>query len=369
MATNTIEIVFPERAEKCSIFFVESLLENIPFDQFSGASSLAIVSDDVVTKLYARKIRKRLSQASKTHLIAMEHGERNKTLATASRIARKMSDLGLDRKSVLLAVGGGVVGDLTGFVASIFKRGIRYYQIPTTLLAQVDSSIGGKCGVDTEWGKNQIGTFHQPAGIFIDGSFLDTLPGSEVVNGLAEIIKSSIIADISMFDKIESSVEDYFNIQNLKGLVKRTCEIKAKIVEADEKETGLRKILNYGHTVGHAIESSSSYRLSHGRSIILGMICEGFIANKLGILRESEFLRQKNVLAKIKSHYNINFKAERRKILSFALLDKKSTGGVIMMSLPEKLGAMHPGHDGGFTVPVSRELFLESLDCLNAVVR
>lgn len=368
MTTDTLEIVFPGRAEKCSIYFGERLSENLPLDRFTGASSLAIVSDDIVAKLYAKKIKKRLSQGSKTYLIVIEHGERNKTLATASTIARKMSDMGLDRKSVLVALGGGVVGDLTGFVASIFKRGISYLQIPTTLLAQVDSSIGGKCGVDTEWGKNQIGTFYQPSNIFIDGWFLDTLPGNEIVNGLAEIVKSSVVTDSLMFDQIESSIGDYFSIQNLKSLVRRTGEIKAKIVEADERETGLRKTLNYGHTAGHAIEASSGYRLSHGKSVLLGMFCEGFIAEKLGILCEHDYSRQKDLLAKIIRHYRIRFNLDRRKILAFAVLDKKSIGGMIMMSLPQKIGLMHPGDNGRFAVPVSRELFLKSLDYLDVSV-
>ncbi len=364
MAPAALEIVFRERSEKCSILFGDNLLDRLPLGMFSGASSLAIVSDDVVAKLYADRLCDRLSRQSNTHVIVMRHGERHKNVVTVLEVAKRMSDIGLDRKSAVIALGGGVVGDLTGFVASIFKRGIKYFQAPTTILSQVDSSIGGKCGVDSDWGKNQIGTFYQPSGIFIDGSVLDTLPEGEIINGLAEIVKSSIVGDRSMFDEIDSAPEVYFSVQKLKSLIRRTCEIKAKVVEADEREKNLRKILNYGHTVGHAIESSSGYRLSHGKSIILGMICEGWIANKLGIFDDGEFFRQKNLLLKIRNHYRISATLDRKRILSFAVLDKKNEKGMIKMSLPEKLGRMHSGDDGGFSTPVSEELFLRSLNCL-----
>jgi len=341
MALGTLEIVLPRRPGKCSIFFGENLTDRLPLEPFSGVSSVAIVSDDIVAGLYAKELEKCVSKEIKTSLVIMRHGERNKNLLTVSRIANKISDLGLDRKSALLALGGGVVGDTTGFVASIFKRGIKYFQFPTTLLAQVDSSIGGKCGVDTRWGKNQIGTFYQPDGIFISTSTLNTLPKGEIVNGLGEIVKSSIIADRSMFEEIESSLEDFFSIEKLKTLVRRTCEIKCSVVEKDELETNFRKILNYGHTIGHAIESSSEYKLSHGKSVILGMMCEGWIANKLGIFNDEDYIRQRNLLLKIKNQYRIKIEFDRRKILSFAVLDKKTMDSKIKMSLPKEIGNMY----------------------------
>jgi 3-dehydroquinate synthase len=364
MAPPALEIDFPGRSEKCSILFGDNLVDRLPLEFFSGVSSIAIVTDDIVGRLYGKRVLTHLSEASKTSIITIPHGERVKSLTTSSNIAAQMSDLGIDRSSAIVALGGGVVGDLTGFVASIFKRGIRYFQFPTTLLAQVDSSIGGKCGVDTRWGKNQIGTFFQPAGIFVDSSVLNTLPKSEVINGLGEIVKSSIIADREMFDEIARSVEDYFEIEKLKSFVRRTCEIKAKVVEKDEREVNLRKILNYGHTIGHAIESSSHYLISHGRCVIIGMICEGWIANKLGIFQESDYIRQKELLLKIKAKYKITVPVNRRKILSFAMLDKKNTSNTIRMSLPEKIGRMHSGESAGFTDPVSKELILRSLDVL-----
>jgi len=364
MVPDALEIVFPGRTEKCSVLFGEKLIEQLPVERFSEASSLAIVTDDIVARLYVRRLQELLSQVTKTHVIVMRHGERNKNLSTASTVAKKLSDAGFDRKSMILALGGGGVGDLTGFVASIFKRGIKYFQFPTTLLPQVDSSIGGKCGIDTVWGKNQLGTFYQPLCVFVDSSVLDTLPQKEIINGLGEIVKSSIIADRQMFDEIGSSLEDSFSIQKLKTLVRRTCEIKAKVVEKDERESGVRKILNYGHTMGHAIEASSDFRLSHGKSVILGMICEGWIAHKLGIFEDGDFDRQMDLLQRIKTHYKLRIELNRKRILHFASLDKKNSYGVTKLSVPEKIGRMHPGEDGGYAIPVSRDLLLQSLDYL-----
>jgi 3-dehydroquinate synthase len=365
MAPDALELVFPRRNEKCTIYFSDQLISRVPLELFSGVSSVAIVSDDIVSKLYSKQLEERLSETAKTHMIVIRHGERNKNLTTVSSVANQMSDHGLDRKSALIALGGGVVGDLAGFVASIFKRGIKYFQFPTTLLAQVDSSIGGKCAVDTKWGKNQLGSFYQPEGIFIDESVLTSLPKKELINGLGEIMKSSIIADPTMFGELESLPAKYFEMQDLRKFVRRTCEIKASIVEKDETEINLRKTLNYGHTLGHAIESASRYRLSHGKSVILGMICEAWIAYELGILEKNDFERQTDLLLKTKNHFRITPRISKKEVLAFALLDKKNTSGVIQMSLPEKIGKMHAGKNELFTSLVSKDLVARSLEKLN----
>ena len=365
MASSTLEIAFSRSRDKCSIVFGDELLDHLDLDLSSGASALALISDDTVAKLYSGKLLDRLAETAKTHLISFPGGERSKNLATVEKIAKTMSALGLDRKSMVLALGGGVVGNLTGFVASIFKRGIKYFQVPTTLLAQVDSSIGGKCGVDTEWGKNQLGSFYQPAAVLIDKSTLDSLPWREIINGLGEMIKSGIIANSSLFRSIEST-EDY-SIQKLKPLVEDTCKIKAKIVEADERESDLRTVLNYGHTVGHALESSSRYRLSHGESVILGMTCEGWIARELGIFDPKDYDRQNNLLKGIRSRFKVRTRFDPKTVLSFAILDKKNVGGVVNLSLPQKIGRMNSA-GGKYTTPVSKDLFLKSLENLRSGV-
>src|SRR5271165_4189864 len=176
MVPSSLEIVFPRSREKCSVVFGDGLLERLDSEFFSGASSIAVITDDNVVGIHSENLVRNLSGIAKTHLITIRHGERNKNLATVEKVTKIMSARGLDRKSMILALGGGVVGDLAGFVASIYKRGIKYFQVPTTLLAQVDSSIGGKCGVDTIWGKNQLGTFYQPRAVFVDPTTLNSLP-------------------------------------------------------------------------------------------------------------------------------------------------------------------------------------------------
>ncbi len=239
--------------------------------------SYYIVTDSTVARLYGRKL---LNELSTTHpkvgIIIFPAGEASKKIETASTVASKLDRLGADRTSLILALGGGVVGDLAGFVASIYKRGIRYAQLPTTLLAQVDSSVGGKTGVDTRWGKNQLGTFHQPAGVLTDPLTLGTLPTAEIMNGLAEIVKCAIIADRDMLSELSNLTE--FDSGTLRKFIFDTVRIKAEVVSKDERESNLRSILNFGHTVGHAIEGSSNYTLSHGTCVLLGMIAESWIA-------------------------------------------------------------------------------------------
>ncbi|MDA4111078.1 MAG: 3-dehydroquinate synthase [Thaumarchaeota archaeon] len=364
MVRDELELSFARAPDKCSIFFGDGLLDELPSRKIDGASSFAIITDDIVAKLYAKTLEQTLSKIAPTHLIVIPHGESSKNLDSASRLAAKLSKLGVDRKSSLFALGGGVIGDLTGFVASIFKRGIKYFQAPTTLLAQVDSSIGGKTAVDTEWGKNQLGSFYQPSEIFIDTSTLDTLPSKEIINGLGEMAKSSIIADRNLFSKINSALNKEIDIQTLKPLIFDTCKIKTRIVEEDEREMNLRSILNYGHTVGHALESSSGYKLSHGKSVVLGMISEGWISNRLGIFGERDYQKQIDLISKIRKQFEVTANFDTKKVLSFAFLDKKTAKGSIRMSLPEKIGLMHMAAEGHYTVPVSKELFVGSLSHL-----
>jgi 3-dehydroquinate synthase len=208
-------------------------------------------------------------------------------MPTVVALAEELLDRGADRTSGLIALGGGVVGDLTGFAASIFMRGIPYLHLPTTLLAQVDSSIGGKTGVDLPAAKNMLGTFHQPKAVFTDLSFLRTLPAAEFKNGLAEIVKCAVIDDPGLLDLIEEKAM-YLNPDgdpaDLVPIVTRTCEIKKRIVEIDEQEHGLRRILNFGHTLGHAIEAEANYAIPHGEAVSIGMAAALVLSERLGHL-------------------------------------------------------------------------------------
>src|SRR5712692_138519 len=334
-----------------------------------NGDSYYIVTDSTVARLYGRKL---LSELSRTHpkarIITFPAGEASKKIETATNVASKLDRLGADRASLILALGGGVVGDLAGFVASIYKRGIRYVQIPTTLLAQVDSSVGGKTGVDTRWGKNQLGTFHQPAGVLTDPLTLGTLPTAEIMNGLAEIVKCAIIADRDMLSELSNLTE--FDSGTLRKFIFDTVRIKAEVVSKDERESNLRSILNFGHTVGHAIESSSNYTLSHGTCVLLGMIAESWIADRLAILLRSDFEEISEFLSSLSRHVVVTPTIlNGRTLVRFALADKKLVSSSIVMSLPEEIGKMHTTKNGSYKIPVPVEIFLGSIHHLREVLR
>ncbi len=233
-------------------------------------------------------------------LIEFPAGEASKNINTCLDIAEKLLERGADRETCLIALGGGVVGDMVGFIASVFMRSIPYIQIPTTLVAQVDSSIGGKTAVDLPCGKNLLGTFYQPGAVFADLSFLDTLPEKEFNNGLAEIIKYGVIEDEKMFRALEDNMEavKQKDAVLLLKLVENCCRIKKSIVEIDEKEQGLRRILNFGHTLGHALEALSKYKITHGEGVALGMIAAARISEKMGYLESEETKRIEGLIRK-----------------------------------------------------------------------
>ncbi len=372
MATTKIKIKFasPHREGTYEIQIRDGILADLPVEEpsFSNASSLFVVTDSNVVRLYGKKVRDALSELSRrVELVSFPAGEAHKTIETAFRIASELSNLGADRSSVVVALGGGVVGDLAGFVASIYKRGIDYLQFPTTLLAQVDSSIGGKTGVNTAWGKNQIGTFHQPGVVIIDPQSLQTLPYQEMINGLAEIIKCAIISDREMFSQISRT--DKIGPEILKGLIFKTCKIKAEVVSIDERESNLRAVLNFGHTIGHAIEGSSDYKLSHGKCVILGMIAESWIGLQMGILQKDDYEKQSELLRRVYRRFAVETLALNKGILlEFAMADKKSTASSIKMSLPSELGKMYTTEEGSYTIPVSKDIFNASIDHLREVL-
>jgi len=228
-------------------------------------------------------------------------GEKNKTRETKQKVEDELIGLGINRDGIIIALGGGVTGDIAGFVASTLYRGIGYIQVPTTLLAMVDSSIGGKVAVDHPKGKNLIGSFYQPKLVYIDVETLNTLPKKEILNGLTEIIKHSFVYDKDYLEYLEKNYQNILDLDKnvLIHVIKRSIEIKARVVEKDEKESGLRKILNYGHTIGHAIELLSNFKLTHGEAVALGMYFESKIAVELGIMNKHDCDRQNHLLKKL----------------------------------------------------------------------
>ena len=232
-----------------------------------------VVTDVNVSAIYGMKLLGRLREmALPVDMIEFPAGEDAKSIGTTVAIAERLIKIGADRKSALLALGGGVVGDVTGFIASTFMRSIPYIQIPTTLVAQVDSSIGGKTAIDLPEGKNLLGTFYQPKGVFIDVKFLDTLPEEEMSSGLAEAIKYGVIDSVEVFDFLERNIEAIKERDRdlLEEMIGNACRIKKGIVEIDEKEMGMRRVLNFGHTIGHAIEAESNFTISHGAAVSIG---------------------------------------------------------------------------------------------------
>lgn len=270
-------------------------------------------------------------------LIKIEAGEENKNLTTCSHVWQAFTYLNVDRKALLLVLGGGVAGDLGGFCAATYKRGIDFILLPTTLLSQVDASVGGKLGVDFEGFKNHIGVFQEPLATIIDIDFLKTLPEAELRSGFAEIIKHCLLSDKTMWDIIRKKP---LHEQDLKTLVQHSVAFKASVTQADPREAGLRKVLNFGHTIGHAIESyflSTSNRLLHGEAIALGMIAESWLAVQKKILSIDELKVIQEYIIKMYGH--VSLPADVAPIVQLTFQDKKNAGGKILMAVPKGIGA------------------------------
>lgn len=278
----------------------------------------------------------RLSFLPAHEQIEIEPGEENKNLATCSLIWSKLTSFNADRKSLLIVLGGGVAGDMGGFCAATYKRGIEFVLIPTTLLSQVDASVGGKLGIDFEGYKNHIGVFLEPAATIIHTPFLSTLPKSELRSGFAEIIKHCLLSDKQMWNVIRSqSLED----QDWENLTRHSVQFKAGVVRIDPRESGLRKVLNFGHTVGHALESyflKTPTRLLHGEAIAIGMIAESWIANKKGLITVDELSEIKKFILKIFG--KVELPKELSSVISLTTQDKKNVSGKTQMALPKSIG-------------------------------
>lgn len=306
---------------------------------FSG--KVAVVTDRSLAKLHAPGVVRSLKRSGfQTHEMVLPTGERAKTLRGVSSILDALVKARFERGSVLLALGGGVVGDVAGFAASIYVRGIPYVQVPTTLVSQVDSSVGGKTGVNHPLGKNLIGTFHQPHGVLIDPDTLSTLPRREWVAGLAEVIKYGMIADEEFFAYLERHMAALLTMENgpVVHVITRSCQIKASVVSQDERESGLRRILNYGHTVGHALESLGGYRkLIHGEAVAIGMVHEAELSKSMGygfddtVTRLRQLVRQAGLPEVLSSVTGSALWGAMQR-------DKKVKDGEIHCVLPEGVG-------------------------------
>ena len=307
----------------------------------SGFSDkLVIITNPIVKGLYGEALEQKLTREGfRVTILSVPDGEEQKSLDTAGRLYHELSSLYAERTTPILALGGGVIGDLAGFVAATYLRGVPLVQIPTTLLAQVDSSIGGKVAVNHDQLKNKIGAFYQPRLIISDISTLRTLPPRELANGLAEVIKSAVVWDKEFFAYLEKNLDriQSRNDRELEETVFRTAKIKAEVVEKDERDLGLRNILNYGHTIGHAIESAADFRIGHGESVAIGMIAAARISNRLGILDVNELTRLRSLIKRANLATEM-LNLELGRILRAMSHDKKVVGGKIRFVLPKAIG-------------------------------
>jgi len=305
------------------------------------ASRYCIVADDTVAELYGNNLLQTIREKGlECDLLSFEHGEANKNLATVGRLASAAAQLGLDRKSMLLALGGGVTGDITGFLASAYMRGIPFIQIPTTLLAQVDSSVGGKTGVDIPEGKNLFGSFYQPLGVYIDPVVLTSLPEEQYLNGLAEVIKHGIITDKKYFNFLRDDFQAIMALEpdTVRDLIYVSCRIKAEVVAADEQESNIRRILNFGHTIGHAVEAASSFSILHGFAVSIGMVAAARIALMRSLVEQSQVEQIISLLQQYKLPTEIPSDLDRSLIKSYLLTDKKRISGKTSYVLPTSIG-------------------------------
>lgn len=311
-------------------------------------NKILIVTDANVFENYVEDFAAALTEHGiNFEIAAIPAGEISKTLREAESLYTRAIAARLDRKSVIVALGGGVVGDLAGFVAATYLRGVPFIQIPTTLLAQVDSSVGGKTAVNHTLGKNLIGAFYQPKAVFIGIDTLKTLPERELKAGLGEVVKYGVISDEKFFEYLEENAGEILsrNVEVMTRIVKRCCEIKAEVVSADEKEAGLRRILNFGHTIAHAIEEETGYqKYVHGEAVAIGMIGAALISERLGCVNSATVERLKNLIERLDlKTYCEGCSAD--KMYEALFRDKKTVGGKINWVLMKSIGSVEITND------------------------
>lgn len=326
------------------------------------AHHYAVVTDASVAPLYAEPFLRALATHAPVSLHVVPSGEAHKTRDTWARVTDGMLEAGCGRDTTVVALGGGVVGDLAGFVAATFMRGVPVVQCPTTLLAMIDASVGGKTGVDTVAGKNLVGAFHPPSAVLADVETIATLPLAHRRSGLVEAIKHGVLADADYFRRLEAELPALLDADPNITLdaVARSVEIKAEVVRADEREHGRRKTLNLGHTIGHALEHVSEYTLLHGEAVAIGMVLEARIAERLGVAERGTAERIEGVLRRAGLPVARPRELPVERIVDATRLDKKVRGGRVEYALPSRVGAM-AGEASGWALPVDDQLVHEVL--------
>lgn len=327
------------------------------------ARHYAIITDSNLVDSHAASVTESIDSVASVSVFNFTAGEANKTRATWAQLTDEMLEAGFGRDSVVIAVGGGVVGDIAGFVAATYMRGIPIVQIPTTLLALIDSSIGGKTGVSVSAGKNLVGTFHQPSIVLSDPETLATLPEDELRNGLAEAIKHGVIADEEYFETI-ATLSAIGSASAMEKLVTDSIRIKAALVSEDELENGKRAILNFGHTVGHAVELATEFSTSHGEAVSIGMVAEARVGESLGITAAGTCSRIQKALSGIGLPTSVPPEIDPVTLVSLMTKDKKSRADEIRLSLLETVGSAARENGAEWTHEVAESVLIE---CLNQV--
>jgi 3-dehydroquinate synthase len=327
----------------------------------TGNSRVAVITDDNVARHHGTRVAKALG-IQQREMLTVSAGEEHKTRDTWARLTDELLARKFGRDTTIVALGGGVVGDLAGFVAATYMRGVPVIQVPTTLLAMVDASIGGKTGVDTPAGKNLVGAFHQPVAVIVDPSFLATLPAEHLRAGFAEIVKHGVVADAKYFDEARDFAARWPQSDvtpDILHLITGSIAIKLRIVEHDEHESGLRKVLNFGHTIGHAVEAATEFKVLHGQAVAMGLVAEARLAEKIGIAASGTASRIEWVchaagLPTAMPSIPVDT------IIGFTRSDKKARAGRVEYALPKRIGEM-AGEDHGWTVPVDDVVVREAL--------
>jgi 3-dehydroquinate synthase len=318
----TVEVSTPNKNYNIYI----QKLEEINFN-----TKVAIITNPTISGLHINYLTSFI-KSNEIHIITLPDGEKYKNFESITYAMDRLFDAKFDRNSVVIAFGGGVIGDMSGFLASMFQRGIPFIQVPTTLLSMVDSSVGGKTGINNQYGKNLVGAFYQPEAVYIDTHFLSTLPKREYAAGMAEIIKMALMFDKNFFEEIKKG-----NLSN-EELIKRSVEIKAEVVSQDEKEKGVRSVLNYGHTFGHVIENLTNYSTYlHGEAVGIGMVMANELSKTLGFISKEDILEINEVLNKYNIPTTFNITNEEEFYNKF-FLDKKTINSSIKFIIPEKIG-------------------------------
>lgn len=331
------------RSNNYSIFISNDITEEI--NQFlkvnrSSYSRMFILVDENSLKYCYPQLVEKIEPFEDAEIIEIDSGEESKTIEVCIQIWNALSEYGADRRSLFINIGGGVIGDMGGFIASTFKRGIDFINIPTTLLAQVDASVGGKVGVDLNHLKNEIGVFNNPAAVFINSNFLNTLDKRQVLSGFAEIIKHALIADADYWSKVINS--DFTNLDSFDELITTSVLIKNTIVTEDPQELNIRKVLNFGHTIGHAIETFSlehenRKHLLHGEAIAAGMVCEAYLSNKICKLSSSELKEITHFITDKYKTIQLD-ETDFQRLIELMRHDKKNEKGDINFSLLSAIG-------------------------------